>query len=440
MIVAVLLTVLVAACERGAAGQDPADRPPAAATALPAATAAPAASEQPAAPAIVRDPAFRPLAGATARFGRYSGGAYRIEVPDNWNGGLVMYAHGYRGEGATVYVSDPPIRAHLISLGYAWAASSYRANGYRPDYGVDDTLALRDIFIEEVGQPRWTILEGSSMGGHVLTSSLELHPSVYQGGLAECGAMTGIGVIDYLTAYAAAAEYISGVTLFDLPDAGAFSRAVNGPWLAEMGRPGSYTEKGQRFDSVVKHLTGGDLPFREEGLAVVYTANLQLLADPTAITRLPGRAAATQRLRYQIDPALGLSAEELNAGVRRFSAAAGSRMAAENPVFADLTGRIRVPVLSLHTTGDAFVPFSLEQDYRRKVESQGAGDLLVQRAIRRPLHCQFNNNELTRAFDDLVAWIEQGIRPAGDDVLAADLSQIGLQWTAPLLQNDPANR
>jgi hypothetical protein len=30
-----------------------------------------------------------------ASFGRYDGGLYRIEVPDTWNGDLVLWAHGF---------------------------------------------------------------------------------------------------------------------------------------------------------------------------------------------------------------------------------------------------------------------------------------------------------------------------------------------------------
>ena len=41
------------------------------------------------------------------------------------------------------------------------------------------------------------------------------------------------------------------------------------------------------------------------------------------------------------------------------------------------------------------------------------------------------------AFDDLVAWIERGVRPEGEDLLAADLSHIGLKWTPILHPDDP---
>ena len=68
---------------------------------------------------------------ATSRWaGVLEGAAYRIEVPPNWNGELVMYAHGYAGEGLTLAAVDSSIRRYLIQHGYAWAASSYSKNSY----------------------------------------------------------------------------------------------------------------------------------------------------------------------------------------------------------------------------------------------------------------------------------------------------------------------
>src|SRR5207248_1673294 len=104
---------------------------------------------------------------ATEASGRYEGvlgGApYLIEVPADWNGGLVMFAHGYEGEGGgTGTVRSPPLDQHLTKRGYAWAASGYRAWGYRPDWFLLDLLALKAHFINRFGQPRWTIIHGQS--------------------------------------------------------------------------------------------------------------------------------------------------------------------------------------------------------------------------------------------------------------------------------------
>jgi len=74
------------------------------------------------------------------------GAAYRIEVPLRWNGQLVVYAHGYRGQGTTVYVDSPGLRAHYIAAGFAWTASSYATNGYDVGQGVRDSYPLIDLF------------------------------------------------------------------------------------------------------------------------------------------------------------------------------------------------------------------------------------------------------------------------------------------------------
>jgi len=42
-----------------------------------------------------------------------------------------------------------------------------------------------------------------------------------------------------------------------------------------------------------------------------------------------------------------------------------------------------------------------------------------------------------RAFDDLVGWIERAGVPPGDDVLASDVSTLGLRWTPALHPADP---
>ena len=61
-------------------------------------------------------------------WGVHNNAGYRIEVPANWNGALVMWAHGERGTGLELTVDDHPLRAYLIANGYAWAASSFSRN------------------------------------------------------------------------------------------------------------------------------------------------------------------------------------------------------------------------------------------------------------------------------------------------------------------------
>jgi len=74
--------------------------------------------------------------------------------------------------------------------------------------------------------------------------------------------------------------------------------------------------------------------------------------------------------------------------------------------------------------GDVYVPFVHEQLYRKRAIANGSDNLLVQRAIREPMHCNFTEAEESQAFSDLVNWVNTGTKPVGDNVLdASEVSQ-----------------
>ena len=117
-----------------------------------------------------------PGTSTTRYWGVHGGAGYKIEVPDDWNGDLVLYAHGFRGTGLELTVSDPRLRRYLVTHGYAWAASSYSTNGYDVRQGVKDTHALGELFNGLVGHPRRTYLTGHSMGGHITNPAAVADP------------------------------------------------------------------------------------------------------------------------------------------------------------------------------------------------------------------------------------------------------------------------
>ena len=356
--------------------------------------------------------------------GALDGVAYEIAKPDDWNGDLVVYAHGDQGEGpGRGDVNIPEIDRHITDRGFAWAASGYRAKGYQPDWFLADILALREHFIRTYGMPRRTIVYGQSLGGHVAVLALETRPEIFQAGLTECGAVDGIGLFDWREAYAAAAEYFSGLPLIDTServfDTLKFARVFD----LVMGTPGHYTREGARFDSVAKHLSGGDLPHRLEGMAKFYNSNI----NPNVRTYGPSGNVDTRSTHFAIDPGLGVDAATLNRDIRRATPRPGMRSPETKPGFADLTGKIRVPLLTIHETADFRVPFRIEQDYFRRTKAAGTSQLLVQRAQPKSGHCEFVGDMRERAFDDLVSWMETGKRPQGDDVLG-DPRELGRRW------------
>jgi len=103
-------------------------------------------------------PRAEPERAAVSRSGVLGGANYRIEVPANWRGGLVVFAHGIQRGVGPGDVTNPPIAGHIVGEGHAWAASGYRAREYQPHLFLDDLVALRELFLKEIGRPRWTVI------------------------------------------------------------------------------------------------------------------------------------------------------------------------------------------------------------------------------------------------------------------------------------------
>jgi hypothetical protein len=175
----------------------------------------------------IQDPACNFVAdpGATAYTGILNGSAYRIEVPTHWNGDLVMYAHGYAGTGTTVSVSNPQIAKWYVDHGYAWAASSYRQNGYNVGDGVEDTHDLMVHFpgLTHHRAPRDTYMTGVSMGGEITGVEIERYRGQFTAAMPMCGVLGANHLFDYFTGANVTAAALTG-THIDYPataDAGA---------------------------------------------------------------------------------------------------------------------------------------------------------------------------------------------------------------------------
>ena len=381
---------------------------------------------------------FDPLPGARAYYGTLEQTAYRIEMPSDWNGGLLLWAHGIHGFAPEVRSENPPpaLRSALIAGGYAWAASSYSQNGYVPGVATNDTLLLKQYFTERFGRRERTYVAGNSMGGNVVTLALENFPDEFDGGLSFCGVVAGEEWIDYLLAWATAAEFIAGVELPLDEGPARVTEVLETQLLPALGPPEAPTKNGEAFRSVIRNLTGGVRPFFAEGYRPLFRPNFGLITGDPRRDLATTRAASTAGINFRADPGLGFEGDAVDQGVRRFAADMDLRDPARHPETAPTTGKIRDPLLTLHETGDLTVPVSMEQSYRRKTIAAGTADLLVQRLIRSSTHCEFSDEEVARAWDDLVAWVEGGTRPAGDDV-SGNLSDSGKAFTSPLRPNDP---
>ena len=140
-------------------------------------------------PAFVLLATLLPLhAAPVLETGAINGADYRIDIPENWNGVLVMYCHGYSPEPGKTNSSPPnPLVAAFLKDGFAVAQSGYAAGGWAIQEAMQDTEAVRRYFVSKHGKPKETYVIGHSMGGFLTMMHMERMPTVYNGGLALCG-------------------------------------------------------------------------------------------------------------------------------------------------------------------------------------------------------------------------------------------------------------
>jgi hypothetical protein len=380
-------------------------------------------------PAYFVDEAKLPFAGlpglpAQQAWGVHNGAGYRIEVPANWNGSLVMWAHGYRGTGLELTVDDHPLRPFLLANGYAWAASSYSRNAYDPAQGAKDTHALAQFFNGKFGRPIRTYITGASMGGHVTGIVAEQWPQSYAGAMPICGVLGDYELFDYFFDFNVSAQTLSGVNQ-QFPYGADYLTATVPATKAGLGPafPFALNANGQNFKSLVQLRSGGVRPLFEQGWmfwnAVAGDFLFGLGVGDGTLPRQPGVGVQNSDVVYQFDTnqALGAAETAFNASVQRVTADPQARHVNGISNVAPTNGNLKIPMLTLHTLGDLFVPFHMEQEYARRVAANDASHLLVQRATRDYGHCAFTGPELVTTFVDLVRWVEAGVKPAGDDVL-----------------------
>ncbi|MEU4402778.1 hypothetical protein [Micromonospora orduensis] len=374
----------------------------------------------------IENPPLAPLVvggrPTTVRQGVHRHAGYIIEVPARWNGDLVMWAHGYRGQG-TVLSPEPPayeLRQRLLEQGYAWASSSYDRNGFNIRSGVLGTRDLADHFGQTVRRPHRTYLAGVSMGGYVIGRSLEQYPGFYDGALPMCGVLGDQTLLDFYLDYNLVAQALAEVPAYPTP-ADYLSNAVPRIQVA-LGLagltptgPDTTTDRGKQLRAITVNRSGGPRPGADAAFAV-WKDFLFSISVPTGSgdspAERPGQLSTNLLTRYTPN-----SPVNVNATVRR--------VAPENvvqrllPTLTEvprIAGRPTAPVVSLHGLGDLFVPFSMEQAYATDVARNGRSKLVVQRAIRATQHCEFTPTEAGAAWDDLVSWVRTGKRPAGDTV------------------------
>jgi hypothetical protein len=348
------------------------------------------------------DPSFEALPGAHADFGRLGGSVYQLEVPADWNGGLVLFMHGYGELAPTAGVSPPAYRRYLIGQGYAWGASSFSSTSLIPGRAADETAALWDLFARRYGRPARAYATGSSMGGLATHIAAERYGNRFDGALGQCGAASQTPAVAITADFFVAAAYVAGVTQREFDRSPGVHALIRNRILPALRRPRTH----RRFEDIMVSLTGGPRPFDRLGFRMEEETNWA-----RAELEVAAGIASNRHEVYRLGSPSPVTSKAFNRAAIRFRTNPALRRAflAGN----ETSGRLAMPLLTMHTTGDGQVPIEQARIHRRRVDAAGRRRLLVQRFIRDPGHCGFTTTEWEAAFEALVRWVDHGVRPKG---------------------------
>lgn len=339
-------------------------------------------------------------AGPKMEIGELNGAKFRIDIPENWNGGLVIYCHGYSAEPVSYKDTKlPPMSAVFTSQGYALAQSGYAAGGWAVQEAVNDTESLRRYFGIKYGVPKETFVTGHSMGGFLTMLLMERYPSNYDAGLALCGPLAP-------TNYFMARGAFDGRVVFDYY----FPGALPGPDKI----PTDFRNKPEKTREIIALLDSE--PEKSAALRQFTGAhnNRDLGATLVFITdmlrELQQRAGGNPFDNRDIIYEASGDYNALNKGVKRY--ASDARAAEYLRTWYTPTGKLSRPMLAIHTTYDPLVPVRIPDMYPGIVEIAGSRDMFVQQFVPHDGHCSILAPEIARGFSALREWKDHGVRPA----------------------------
>jgi pimeloyl-ACP methyl ester carboxylesterase len=391
------------------------------------------------------------------------GATYKIQCPaGSWNGTLFLYSHGYVVPGSAnpaQDVGDPVTGAWLLGHGYALAGSSYATTGWAIQSALPDQISTLNAFDGSYGRPGRTIAWGHSLGGIITAGLIQDYPRRFSAALPMCGVLSG-GVATWNTALDAEFAFQQ---LLDptVQVVNITSPAANLGGAEAAAATAQQTPQGRARLALVSALgdtPGWFTPLSPEPAATDYAAQEANQFEWASQVTFPfvfdfranleadagGNPSWNIGVNYYRDLANSADYQEvvalykaaglnLSSDLRQLQSAPritpdprAVGYLARNIAF---NGRISVPVLTMHTTGDGLVVPENEQAYRSVVDRAGRGELLRQVFVDRAGHCAFTPAETITAVQVLLDRLGTGSwHVPGPDAMNADAAALGPQY------------
>jgi pimeloyl-ACP methyl ester carboxylesterase len=354
-------------------------------------------------------------------------------LPSDFNGTLVIYAHGYVRPQEPLALpeefGDADVRElieKLSDLGFGVATSSYHKNGYAVEQAEADLNNLVGHIKSRGPDVGAVYIAGASEGGLIATMLLEKYPETYAGGLALCGPLAGVRYqIDYMADVRVLFDYfypdVYPFGVLDVPiDA---HEHWNGPdgfkakIAAAVGEdPGAIA---QVFDVARVTCNVGD----HEAAA---NCTQDILAYSVFGTNdLLETAGGWPVSNFKTEYSGSKDDASLNASVERFDADPAA--SAYTHRYYRPSGLLQRPLVTLHTIRDPGVPYRHELRYFSRAALLGTDDLLTVLPVDRAGHCEFTAEEVLGGFGALLLQSDSDLVLALIDPLEAlhDIIDVG---------------
>jgi pimeloyl-ACP methyl ester carboxylesterase len=333
-----------------------------------------------------------------SEIGTLVGAQYRIDVPPDWNGILVLYCHGYMSGPKQFHAGDPSDGDLYVKQRYAVAQSGFSTGGWAIREGLQDTEELRKYFSKKYGVPRATYVAGDSMGGYLAAALIEAYPETYAGGLALCPPL-------------GSAEWFMARRVFDFRVV--FDYYFPDVFPSPAKTPQDYSPPPDLEDQLGRLLkenpSKGEALVRFAGVRNVDEVGWLAEFFTSILADLDAKASGNPFDNRNVVYEGWTDADALNKGVHRY--AADPKASAYLRDYYTFSGHIRKPLLALRNAYDPLVPAWVSNAYLTTLDQAGGSDLFVNQLVSRPGHCAINAEETVQAFNQLVDWASGGPRP-----------------------------
>lgn len=337
-----------------------------------------------------------------------SGEIYQICKPANWNGELVIYAHGYvlASERLSLPEEANTYAPLLVSQGYAFATTSYSQNGLAIQTGIEDIIRLRKNFIQHYGEPEQIYLTGFSEGGIITTLALERNPQLFSGGMSLCGSCGDFqGQLNYYGNFRALFDYFfKGVlpgNAVTIPDQLITNwQNVYAPAIQKAIR------KNPKATQQLLQTSGA--PYDPNNLATIEQTIFSALwfnvfSSRDAVKKLGGQPFDNRKTKYA-GTGNAKQDNQLNNKIQRFAADPEATETVKK--YYETTGNLNKPLVMGHTTQDPIQLFWNLPVYQAKTFFSGKSAYFTGIPVQRYGHCTFTEAEILTGFSLLLQKIK----------------------------------